>query len=84
MQRRSRDEKTEMKRLKTESQCFGGIAEKHEVLVSGINTLVRLAEQVFRADRGEAVSRKGAVTGLLSLVPCQWSLVTGPLSPGPA
>jgi hypothetical protein len=31
-----------MKRLKNESQCFGGIAEKHEVLVSGINTLVRL------------------------------------------
>jgi hypothetical protein len=55
----------EKKRSKIESQCFGGIAEKFEVLVSGINTLVRLAEQVFRSDRREAVSRKGAVTGRL-------------------
>jgi len=30
------------KRSKNESQCFGGIAVKHEVFVSGIKTLVRL------------------------------------------
>src|ERR1051326_2522504 len=53
-----------MKRTKNESQCFGGIAEKHEILVSGINTLVRLPRPVFcAAMRGEshaqALRRKG-------------------------
>jgi len=32
-----------MKRSKNESQCFGGIAEKREVFVSGTNTQVRLS-----------------------------------------
>ena len=52
--------KTEMKRSKIESQCLKGNAGKRREFGCGIKTRVRLPQQVFCTDRGEAVSRKGA------------------------
>jgi len=42
-----------MKRSKNESRCFGGFAEKHELFVSGINTLVRLPNVKICSDESQ-------------------------------
>ena len=53
--------KSEMKRSKIESQCLKRNAGQRREFRYGIETRMRLSEQVLCADRGEAVSRKAAV-----------------------
>jgi len=61
-------ERFEIKRLKNESQCFGGTAEIFDVLRAGIKTLVRLPQRVFctqmwRGSQAEAIGHRLQATG---------------------
>jgi len=62
-----------MKRSKIESQCLERNAGKRREFGCGINTHVRLPEQVFCAEPRRRVSRTGAVTYDRSLVTWAWA-----------